>query len=66
MSSFTRRSFLGSATASAQPCCHRPLKAAKPVERPQGPYMKLSLAAYSFNKTLLRKPPRRLTMTRWR
>lgn len=57
MSSFTRRSFLGSATALAgATILPQAARAARPVERPQGPYMKLSLAAYSFNKTLLRQP----------
>ena len=54
--SVSRRQFLTAgavaAVASATPLAH----SAKPVTRAGGPYMKLSLAAYSFNRQLKRRP----------
>ena len=55
--SFSRRSFLGAATLGAGALIPGAAQAAQPIVREHGPYMKLSLAAYSFNRVLPNRAP---------
>lgn len=55
---FSRRTFLASSTATAVAAClPKSATAAKPVQRDNESFMKLSLAAYSFNRFLPRNWP---------
>ena len=49
---FSRRSFLAATTLGAGAALTTTARAASPIAREHGPYMKLSLAAYSFNRVL--------------
>ncbi|MBI3118913.1 MAG: sugar phosphate isomerase/epimerase [Candidatus Hydrogenedentes bacterium] len=53
----SRRSFLGAATLGVASAIPSNTHAAAPIQRSFGPYMKLSLAAYSFNKFLPNRAP---------
>ncbi|MFP4502383.1 MAG: sugar phosphate isomerase/epimerase family protein [Candidatus Hydrogenedentota bacterium] len=53
----SRRGFLrGAAMAAGAVAIGAPAHAAEPITRTGGPHMKLSLAAYSFNRQLQRRP----------
>ncbi|MDZ4860380.1 MAG: sugar phosphate isomerase/epimerase family protein [Candidatus Hydrogenedentes bacterium] len=58
LSELSRRSFIaGAAALGAGALLPEGARAASPVERVHGPYMKLSLAAYSFHRMLPNRAP---------
>lgn len=54
--SLSRRGFLAASAAAVAAGAARRSQAATPLTRTGAPYMKLSLAAYSFNRALKRRP----------
>ena len=57
LGSMSRRAFMRATGLSAGALLAKPTRAASPIERMHGPYMKLSLAAYSFHKFLPNRKP---------